>query len=142
MWRFYLLVAIIWLALLPPVFTGGSCTAEFDAVDAEVARHESELGSSALAVAFWKARAVPVALLTLDTCRQAKPRFLDHCGPGPLVYAKVPVNDRICSFYRDDSIKVQLHYDERDRLTRYMLDMSPYHSLPVPFTSYLIHWAR
>jgi len=142
MWRFYVVVAIIWLALLPPVFTGGSCTAEFDAVDAQISQHKGEFGSSVSAVGFWNSHAVPAALLTQEACRRAKPRFLDQCGPGPLVYAKVPVQNRICSFYRDESIKVQFHYDERDRLIRYMVDMSPYHSLPIPFTSYLIHWAR
>jgi hypothetical protein len=30
-WRFYAAVALVWLALSPPLFTNGVCSAEFDA---------------------------------------------------------------------------------------------------------------
>lgn len=56
--------------------------------------------------------------------------------------ARVPVKDRICSIYRDDEIRVQLHYDEHDRLSRLEADMSPFKSLPIPFMNTTIHWAR
>jgi hypothetical protein len=51
------------------------------------------------------------------------------------------VQDRICRIYRDDTTKVQLQHDERDRLRTIISDMAPYRSLPLPWGAYL-HWAR
>ena len=67
---------------------------------------------------------------------------MQSCGSGALVYAVVPVNNRICSFYRDDGIKVQLHYDERDRLIRMVTDMNPFKSLRLPFVGVTVHWGK
>lgn len=137
-----LLVAIVWIALAPPLFTGGSCTAEFDHESATLDRNKEALKSSEKAHAYWNNRSVPHRVLSVDDCRRAKPRNLDRCGSGPLLIAKVPVNDTICKIYRDDEIRVMLHYDGFDRLSRMEVDMNPYRSLPIPFTNYTIHWAR
>jgi hypothetical protein len=56
--------------------------------------------------------------------------------------AKVPVGNVVCRVYRDDEIRVWLHYDSRDRLSRMQVEMSPFKSLPIPFTDTRIHWAR
>jgi hypothetical protein len=68
---------------------------------------------------------VPVSLITLEQCRQVKPRFLSCCGSGPLVRAEVPVKNKACSLYRDDSIKVTLRYGERGRWEGLDTDMAP-----------------
>ena len=52
------------------------------------------------------------------------------------------MKNTICRVYRDDEIRVQLQYDDRGRLDCVQTDMSPFHSLPVPFLDYTIHWAR
>jgi hypothetical protein len=39
-------------------------------------------------------------------------------------------------------VRVQLQYDERDRLVRVATDMSPFKSLPLPFIGVTLHWAR
>ena len=140
--KLFIGVGAVWAALMPPLFTDGSCTTEFEA---EAARLEADLASirsSAHADAYFNERGIPHAVMSVDQCRGHKPRQLDRCGEGPLVIAKVPVRDPVCRIYRDDEIAVWLQYDGRDRLVRRQVDMSPYKSLTVPFTHLTIHWAR
>jgi hypothetical protein len=135
-------VGVVWAALMPPLFTGGSCTAEFERESATLEHDRASLRSSTQAEAYWRQRSVPYAVLSVDQCRSRKPRNLERCGEGPLVMARVPVKDAICRIYRDDEMTVWLYYDARDRLARQRLDMNPYKSLPIPFTNSAIHWAR
>jgi hypothetical protein len=141
MLRIVAAVAIVWLALMPPLFTGGACTAEFERETRRLESDRKSLSSPALAAAYWSARRVPFAVIPPDQCRKAKPRFLQRCGSGALVYAQVPVENGICRLYRDDEIRVQLQFDERDRLARQQLDMNLYRSLPLPF-GVTLHWGR
>ena len=140
--KILLAVAVVWIALMPPLFTNGACTTEFEQESSRLDRDKQSLTSSVLADAYWRERSVPHAVLSVDQCRQKKPRSLERCGEGPLVIAKVPVKDPICRIYRDDEITVWLQYDARDRLTRLQVDMNPYKSLPIPLTHASIHWAR
>jgi hypothetical protein len=142
MWKLFVALAAVWLGLMPPLFTAGACTAQFDEESARVQHEARSWRNSAQALAYWQARGVPVRSWSLDQCRAAKPRFLAHCGAGPLVYARVPVTNPICKWYRDDEIKVQLQFDERERLLRIATDMSPFKSLPIPLTKTSIDWAR
>src|SRR5476649_2112497 len=107
---------IIWLAMLPPLFTNGACTAEFNAESSRLAADMESLNTSVSADGYYSARCVPHAVLSVVECRRRKPRSLSRCGDGPVVIAKVPVKNRICSIYRDDAIAVILQYDVRDRL--------------------------
>jgi len=50
------------------------------------------------------------------------------------------VKNLVCSAYRDDEVRIQLHYDDRDRLARVLVVMNPYKSLPLP--GFMLHWAR
>jgi hypothetical protein len=135
-------VALVWLALLPPLFTRGACTAEFDHEASQLAVNQRSLASPTLAQAYWASRQVPVSLVSVEQCRRAKPRFVQVCGSGVLVYAVVPVQNRICRFYRDDGIRVQLQYDDRNRLTRIVTDMNPFTSLPLSWLGVTLHWGR
>ena len=135
-------VGVAWAALTPPLFTNGSCTAQFEDEAARLERDRGSLRSPAEAAAYFARRSVPNAVLSVDQCRSRKPRQLDRCGEGPLVVAKIPVKDAICRIYRDDEITGWLQYDGRDRLVRQQLDMNAYKSLPIPFTAAAIHWAR
>ena len=139
-WKLGLLVGVAWAALMPPLFTQGACTAEFDAENARLEKDGDRLKSSTLADAYWRSRGVPHVVMSPDECRHRKPRNLDRCENGPLVIAKVPVGNLICRVYRDDEIAVWLQYDARDRLEREQVDMSPYKSLPV--LGWKIDWAR
>ncbi len=135
-------IGLAWAALTPPLFTNGSCTAEFEQESSRLEHDRASLRSPAGAAAYFARRSVPNAVLSVEQCRSRKPRHLDRCGEGPLVVAKIPVKDAICRIYRDDEITAWLQYDGRDRLVRQQLDMNPYRSLPIPFTSTAIHWAR
>ena len=142
MWRFYALVSVIWAALLPPVFTDGQCTSEFDQAASLVTQNRKAVSKPESARDFFRSRGIPVSLVSAEQCRETKPRFLDRCSSGPLVFAKVPVQSKICSIYRDEDTKVLLQYDEKGNLIRFNTDMAPYKSLPIPFTSFVVHWAR
>jgi hypothetical protein len=136
------LLAIVWAALLPPLFTDGACTREFDAEHARVEGDRARIGSLAQARHYWNEREVSYQVMTVDQCRRARAEVITTCGPGPLVFAYVPVRNLICRAYRDDSIQVQFHYDARDRLVRIQSDMAPYKSLPLPKLGFTLHWAR
>jgi hypothetical protein len=142
MWRFYTALGIAWLILLPPLFTGGACTAEFDAEAAGVTGESTRIRTLEAGLQYWASRRQPVLQLSPDDCRRAKPRYLSHCGSGTLVVARVPVKNLVCRIYRDQEILVQLQYDEFGRLARVSTDMAPYKSLPIPFTSTTLYWAR
>jgi hypothetical protein len=137
---FLVILALGWLAFLPPFFTHGECDAEFQQERAEVASNHGAFASVALARGYWQSKAVPVSVLSADQCDHLRLKFLDTCGPGPLVYAAVPVKNRVCRFYRDDSVTVQLGYDELGRLLRVETDMKPSKSLTLPFVGTL-YWA-
>lgn len=141
MFKVLIVVGLLWLALLPPLFTDGACNAEYEQVEALVAAHKKELGSPGTAQAFLRTQGLDATILTTDDCAKAKPRFLWQCGSGTLVFAHVPVRDRICRFYRDDSTRIELHFDRRDRLAKTVTEMKPYKYLPLP-GGRAIHWAR
>lgn len=137
-----LAVALFWIAISPPLFTNGQCTAEFEAETKRLGTDQASIRSSALARTYWNERSVPYSFLTPEQCRQRKPRTLDRCADGPLIIARVPVKNMICNLYRDDEITTWLQYDSHDRLSRVQFDMRPYKSLPIPGTDMTIHWAR
>src|SRR5258708_3591070 len=124
-------VALVWLVVLPPLFTGGACTAEFDHETSRLAADQKSLATPALAQAYWSSRQVPISVVSAEQCRRGKPRFVEVCGSGVLVHAVVPVQNRICRFYRDDGIRVQLQYDDRNRLARMLTQLNPPTPLPL-----------
>lgn len=142
MWKVYSLLGLVWLALMPPFFTSGRCSAEFDEAMADLTRAASKLRNPDSAYAYFQQRSVPVSMITPQQCRSAKPRFLSQCGSGALVYAKVPGENSICSFYRDESIQIQLHFDDKGRLIRFFGNMAPFKTLPLPMFGSNIHWAK
>jgi|HubBroStandDraft_4_1064222.scaffolds.fasta_scaffold770097_1 hypothetical protein len=137
---FLVILALGWLAFLPPFFTHGACDAEFQQERAEVASNHGAFASVALARSYWQSKAVPAFVLSSEQCNRLRLKFLDNCAPGPLVYAAVPVKNRTCRFYRDDSVTVQLGYDEHDQLQWVETDMKPSKSLTLPFVGTL-YWA-
>jgi len=142
MWRFYTVIVIFWLCITPPLFTGGACTDEFEQESSRVNSDAKQLRTPKLAVEYWNGRNVRATLVSQDQCRASKPRFLERCGDGPLVYVGVPVKNTICRFYRDETIKVRLQYNDADRLVKITTDMDPSMSYPIPLSDHLIHWAR
>jgi len=142
MLRLFALVLLAWLLLLPPFFTDGACTAEFDMQASRLQADRAAFTSPSLASAYWSARQVPHTVLSPQQCKQARPRYVEFCSAGAVVYATVPVRNKVCRFYRDDEIRIQLQYDAKDRLARMQTDMHPYKSLPLPFVGRTLHWGR
>src|SRR2546423_11467386 len=134
------LVVLAWLLLMPPLFTGGDCTKEFDAEQGRVQREREAIRGVKEAVAYWNGRGIVPRVMTVDQCRHAKPRDLQSCGSGPIVQATVPVRNLVCKVYRDDEIRVRFFYDERERMERVTVDMSPFYSLPLPGGT--LDWAK
>jgi hypothetical protein len=140
--RFILVIVLIWLVLLPPFFTDGACTAEFDQVSSLIANNKPLLASPELAEAFWRARSVPMQTISSAQCRRSRPRFIDDCGPGELLYATVPVQNPVCHFYRDSEIRVQLQYDDGNRLRLLQADTKPFKYLALPWFGIKFYWAK
>ncbi|HUA89053.1 MAG TPA: hypothetical protein VL994_06440 [Steroidobacteraceae bacterium] len=120
-------------AVVPAFLTAGACTAEFDAVGTELENSRAQLPTLPLARRFLDARAWPYAVLSNERCESAKPRDVDSCPDGPLVWGKVPVRNLVCRVYRDDSVHFQMAFDDKERLVRMQVHMAPYLRLRIPF---------
>jgi hypothetical protein len=142
MWRVVVAVALFWAVILPPFFTQGACTAEFDAVARQIQDHRASFTESASARAYWNAVGVPVQVLTAAQCRTSRPRFIDSCARGDLLYLDVPIQNQICRVYRDSSVRVRFQYDERDRLRQFQADMKPFKVFSIPWLGITWYWAK
>jgi hypothetical protein len=140
--RVMLVVALVWLALMPPFFTGGACTAEFDLVARQIQDNRPALAYSASAQAYWNSVHIPAQLITAPRCRVDKPGFIDRCGRGDLLYVAVPIQNRICRFYRDSDVRVQLQYDDHGRLRQLQADMKPFKYFSLPWLGLNFYWGR
>jgi hypothetical protein len=121
-----LLLALAIAALLPPFFTHGRCTAEYDADTALIEGNRAGLQTLAQAESYLGTHAIRYTTISAEDCADGPPDGVSACSDGPLLIAWLPVRDRICSWYRDDKVTVQLAYDHRLALVRMQTDMSPY----------------
>jgi hypothetical protein len=137
-----LLIAGAWLALLPPFFTHGSCSAEFDAASSQLQRQRSELGTLEQAQAYLRSHGIPQQILTAERCESSPPREVESCPGGPTLLASIPVKDRICSIYRDDRVRVQLGFNSRLQLVRLQTDMKPYRMLKSERLGFELDWGK
>jgi len=138
--RWLLIVALFWAVILPPFFTHGACSAEFDRVSRQIQDDKAALASPLSAQRYWDSRHVPVQVISADQCRVSRPRFIDQCAPGDIVYAAVPVKSRVCRYYRDSAVRVQFLYDERGELRQLEADMDPYTVLSIPWLGIKWYW--
>jgi hypothetical protein len=137
-----LAIVLLFLGQLPPFFTDGACSSEFDSVTAQVGESSKAFQSPTSAKAYWASRHIPVRTISPEQCRISKPRFVAACGPGDLLYVAVPVQNRVCRFYRDSAITVQIQYDDRERLRRLRTDMDPFKFFPIPWLGITLNWAK
>lgn len=137
-----LLIAGAVIAVLPPFFTHGACTAEFDAASSALERQRSELGNLTHAQAYLASHAIPYKVLTAARCASWPPREVVVCPGGPLLLVALPVRNRICRYYRDDSIRLQLGFNASLQLVRIQSDMSPYRMLKLPMFGLEVDWAK
>ena len=140
MLRLLAFVLLVWLLLLPPFFTGGACTAEFDAASGLFTGHMDRFATLASAKQHLDAEKIDYRVLSPEQCRLAREGTVARCSYGPLILASIPIRNRICNIYRDDSVRVQLLYDEHGQLLHLQTDMKPFKTLPLPGLP--LHWAR
>ena len=136
-------IALGGAALMPPFFTAGACDAEFDRVASQVTDHQGLLATPELAAAyFWRTFNLPVHILSAQECRRSKPRFVNSCGAGDLLYVTVPVQNTVCRIYRDSAVSIQLQYAEDGRLRDLQSKMKSSKSLHLPGLGIDWHWGR
>jgi len=54
----------------------------------------------------------------------------------------VPVANRVCRYYRDESVRFQLAFNVHEQLIRIQTDMNPYRMLKFPMTDFEIDVAK
>jgi hypothetical protein len=131
---------LLWVALMPPLFTQGQCSAEYQAFTASMQKNMPRLGTPDAARRFLESQHLPYRLLSAEQCRRGGLRAIEHCSSGSTVYAEASVRNPICRIYRDDTMRVALHYDLRNRLHRIEFYMAPVKFLPLPWGGQ-IDWA-
>lgn len=130
------------VALLPPFFTHGTCTAEYNAASDAIEHARSRLVTLDSAEAYLRSVALPYSTLTPQRCQYLPPPGVTVCPGGPVLLVEIPVKNRVCRFYRDDSVHVQLGFNAYQQLVHLQTDMSPYHLLKLPFLHLEIDWAK
>ena len=127
---------------LPPLFTRGACTAEFDAESAAFASIKGELLTLRAAGAYLSAHQMPYATVSPERCEEAPPRDVEICPGGPILLLSVPVKNRICRYYRDPTIRHQLGFNHSEQLVHIQTDMNPFHFRKLPFLDFELDWAK
>jgi hypothetical protein len=116
--RLLVAIALGWAVLLPPFFTDGACTAEFDNVARQIQENRPSLASFASAQEYWNAAHVSVQSIS------------------------VPIHNTVCHFYRDSAVRVQLRYDDQGRLRQLQADMKPFKYFSIPWLGVTLYWAK
>ena len=136
-----LLVVGVTALMLPPFFTGGACTAEFDAASEVVQRMRPEVGTVALVRPYLESHMMTYSVVPPDRCEPWARRYDSVCPGGPVFLIAVPVKNQVCRYYRDDSIRIQLGFNRAQQLTRIQTDMKPFKFLKLPH-GVEIDWAK
>src|SRR5258706_12239531 len=97
MLRILALVALIWLALLPPLFTAGACTREFDAEAQRLEAERANYTTLDAARGHWPGRNVSYSGLSYDQCRKPRPRGPGVGGKGPLLHPRGPATSAVAT---------------------------------------------
>jgi len=129
-------------ALIPPFFTNGACTAEFELRSAEAEALKSYLATVPQARAYLSGHVMPFVEVSAEQCETALPPGIEACSDGPIILTSMPVEDRVCRFYRDDKVRVQLLFGRTLQLRRIQTDMKPYKIFSAPVLHQVWYWAR
>jgi hypothetical protein len=110
-----MLLICAWLALMPPFFTHGACTAEFGAAGEAVQRARPALATLGQAQAYLTSQSMPYQVLSAERCERAPPREVEVCSGGPTLLVS---------------------------LVRMQTDMNPYRMLKLPALGVEVYWGR
>jgi hypothetical protein len=127
---------------LPPLFTHGACTSEFDAVGDLLEHSRGELLTLPQAEAFLKTHRLAYEELSAERCESWHPADVLECPSGVLLLGVVPVSNRICRYYRDNNVRFQLGFNNHSQLIRIQTDMNPYRILKLPVVDLEIEVAK
>jgi hypothetical protein len=128
-----LIVLVALAALLPPFFTRGECTQEFDALAALLERARPEVLTLPAAQQFLAAHALTYRLVSPESCESTPQRDVEGCPGGALLLGSVPVRNPICRYYRDSRVRFQLGFNPHAQLVRIQADMNPYGRILIPY---------
>ena len=137
-----ILVCLVLLLPLPPLFTHGACTAEFDQASGDLEHLRSELLTLSTAMAYLSTHHMVYGTVSPERCELSPPRDVEVCPGGPIVIVEVPVKNAVCRYYRDATIRQQLAFNRAEQLVRLQTDMNPFHFLRVPFLNTEVDWAK
>jgi hypothetical protein len=135
-------VCLLLLLPLPPLFTNGACTAEFEQASGDLEHLRSELLTLGAAIAYLSAHRMVYGTVSPERCELSPPRDVEVCPGGPIVIVEVPVKNRICRYYRDATIRQQLAFNRAEQLVRLQTDMNPFHFLKIPVLNTEVDWAK
>jgi hypothetical protein len=138
----WVLFVAFWIALTPPLFTHGACTSEFDAYSGEIEHDRPSIATLAAAESYLATRRIPYEVVTAERCERSPPREVDACTGGPIVLAAMPIHNRVCRFYRDDRVLLQLGFNRALQLVRIQTDMKPFRVLKSETLGFEIDWAK
>lgn len=137
-----LLLACALISLFPPFFTHGACNAEFDATTAALQGQRSKMTTLSEAQAYLAAQGISYSEISVELCKHWPLRDAVVCPGGPVLLAALPVKNRICHYYRDSSIHLQLGFNQYEQLVRIQTDMKPFKSMPLPWNGHEVDWAK
>jgi hypothetical protein len=135
-------IILVLLLPIPPLFTAGACTAEFEQASGDFERLRGELLTVGTAVAYLSAHHMAYGTVSPERCELSPPRDVEVCPGGPILIVEVPVRNRVCRYYRDATIRQQLGFNRTEQLVRLQSDMNPFHFLKVPYLDIEVDWAR
>ena len=72
LWRLAIALAFLWALLLPPIFTRGACTAEFDAESRRIDADRVGLSDPERAAAYWRERNIVFYQLSNESCHEGR----------------------------------------------------------------------
>ena len=137
-----LLLACGLVSPFPPFFTHGACNAEFDATTAAFEGQRSRMSSVSDAQAYLAEQGISYRAISAELCKHWPARDAVICPGGPVLLAALPVQNRICRYYRDSSIHLQLGFNEYLQLVRIQTDMKPYKFMRLPWIDREVDWGK
>jgi hypothetical protein len=135
-------VLLVLLAPIPPFFTRGACTQEFEQASSALEGLKGELLTVSAAIAYLSAHHLQYERVSSERCERSPPRDVVLCPGGPILIIPVPVKNLTCRYYRDTTIRQQLGFNSAEQLVHMQTDMNPFHFGKIPFLDLEVSWGK
>ncbi len=137
-----LFIVLLVLLPLPPLFTDGDCNAEFERTSSALEHLRSEVLTLSAAISYLAQHHMTYSTISPQRCEDAPPPEVEVCPGGPILRLAVPVQNLVCHYYRDPTIRLQLGYNRHEQLVRMQTDMNPFHFKKLPLLGIEVDWAK